>query len=200
MGSAHLRIGAVMKFTGSPEFDQFWSLLKDESPRGLAIVVAAYFDEKLGTLLAQTQPQSFYSRINDAICCGLLTQNEHDDLHVIRDLRNTFAHDLRANDFDPARTRQVESLKTWQIASAAYPKYCDFFPTIPGAIGFVRFWDLWYEVPRTWPRRLRLWGDKGWSRFNSRKNPGKLWSANDLSIQTRGSSEKWRCCGWSAKD
>ena len=39
----------IVRFEGSPEFKEFWSLLESESPRCRTIVVAAYFDEKLET-------------------------------------------------------------------------------------------------------------------------------------------------------
>ena len=126
-----------MKFKGSPEIEEFWSYLENETPRGKVIVVAAYLDEKLGELLGQTQPNSFYSRINDAAATGLLTQNEHDDLHVIRGLRNSFAHDLKAKDFDSNKARQVDALKTWQVV-AAKPEYSDeYFPTPLGRLMYV---------------------------------------------------------------
>lgn len=117
-----------MRFKGSQEFEEFWSLLEDESPRGLTIVVAAYFDEKLGALLGRAKG-SFNSRINHALAVGLLTQNEHDDLHEFRRLRNAFAHNLRAKVFDIAKSQQVNSLKTWKIAVGELPSYDELFPT-----------------------------------------------------------------------
>jgi hypothetical protein len=125
-----------MRFKGSPEFEEFWSLLEDESPRGLTIVVAAFFDEKLGALLGQPRG-SFDSRINNALAIGLLTQNEYDDLHEIRKLRNAFAHNLRAKDFDAAKTEQVNSLKTWEIAASELPDYADLFPAAKDRLLYV---------------------------------------------------------------
>lgn len=125
-----------MCFEGSREFKEFWSLLENESPRGLTIVVAAYFDEKLGDLLNQPRG-SFDSRINNALADGLLTQNEHDDLHEIRKLRNAFAHNLRANSFDAAKSQQVNSLKTWEIAVGKTPLYAELFPTANNRLLYV---------------------------------------------------------------
>ena len=135
-----------MKFKGSPEFQEFWSYLEDESPRGTAIVVAAHFDEKLGDLLGQVQPHSFYSRINDAHATGLLTQNEHDDLHVFRALRNSFAHNLKARDFDASKSSQVDFLKTWQIAVGKLPQYAEFFPSSKERLLYVAaMFSAWFE-------------------------------------------------------
>jgi hypothetical protein len=117
-----------MRFKGSQEFEDFWGLLENESPRCLTIVVAAYFDEILGDLLSQPRG-SFDSRINNALMVGLLSQNEHDDLHDIRKLRNAFAHNLRDNCFDTAKSQQIDSFKTWQIAVGELPSYAELFPT-----------------------------------------------------------------------
>ena len=118
----------AMRFKGSPEIEDFWGLLEDESPRGLTIVVAAYFDEKLGALLCQPRG-SFDSRINNGLVGGLLSQNEHDDLHEIRKLRNAFAHNLRGNRFDTVKSQQVNSFKTWEIAVGELPRYAELFPS-----------------------------------------------------------------------
>ena len=58
-------------------------------------------------LLGQTTDHSFFSRIEDGLSHGLVTQNERDDLHMIRGFRNTFAHNLRANSCltRPSRSR-----------------------------------------------------------------------------------------------
>lgn len=52
---------------------------------------------------------------------GLLTQSEHDDLDVLRHLRNDFAHDLRVKDFDVTSEARVEAMQTWRTASDARP-------------------------------------------------------------------------------
>jgi hypothetical protein len=102
--------GQFMRFKGSQEFEEFWGQLQDESSRGLSIVVAAFFDEKLGSMLGQPNG-TFHSRINNALAAGVLTQNECHDLHVIRDLRNAFAHNLRDNYFDIPKSQKVDSLR-----------------------------------------------------------------------------------------
>ena len=118
-----------MEFKGSSDFEKFGNYLAGESPRGIAIVVAAYFEEKLGDLLPQSHQQNFFTRINSAFAAGLITQNESHDLQIIRNLRNSFAHKLEARDFDSNKAQQVESLKTWQIIVEVFPQYADDFPT-----------------------------------------------------------------------
>lgn len=108
-----------MEFKGHPAVEELSTLLRGESPRCAVIVAAAYFDETLAGLLVDTRNRSFYARIDDALEWGLLTPNEHADLHVLRELRNGFAHDLRIKDFDLSSGARAASLATWRVASAA---------------------------------------------------------------------------------
>jgi len=82
------------------------------------VVVAAYFDEFLLSLLPNPNPkESFYSRIERAFKAGYVSAIEQHDLHVIRELRNSFAHNMRVSRFDADRAKQVESLTIWQKVS-----------------------------------------------------------------------------------
>lgn len=126
----------AMQFNGPSEFVEFWHFLKDETPRGLGVVVAAYFDERLGDLLNNSDG-NFFTRINVALAARILTENEHDDLHVMRKLRNDFAHNLKANTFDAGKTQQINSLKTWQIAVAGFPQYAAMFPNAEDRLLYV---------------------------------------------------------------
>ena len=96
----------VVGFKGNPTVEEFWGFLKGESPRCVAIVSAAFFDETLGRLLGDTRGRRFRDRIDEAAEFGLLTDNERHDLHVLRELRNDFAHDLRTNAFDAKQGRR----------------------------------------------------------------------------------------------
>jgi hypothetical protein len=116
-----MREGVVVEFKAHSKMEELSSFLKEESPRCTVIVSAAFFDETLAGLLGDTNERSLFVRINDALAWGLLTQDEHDDLHVIRALRNDFAHDLRVKDFDAAATVKVAALKLWTTASRALP-------------------------------------------------------------------------------
>ena len=108
-----------MEYKGHPGVEELSSYLVAESPRCAVIVAAAFFDETLKALLADTKERSFSARIKDALEWGLLTQSEHDDLDVLRDLRNGFAHDLRVKDFDGTSEARVEAMRTWRTASDA---------------------------------------------------------------------------------
>jgi hypothetical protein len=110
-----------VEYKGHPGVEELSSHLGAESPRCAVIVAAAFFDETLKALLADTKERSFSARIKDALEWGLLSQNEHDDLHLLRDLRNGFAHDLRIKDFDGTSQAKVEAMMTWRIASDAWP-------------------------------------------------------------------------------
>src|SRR5271157_2943147 len=100
--------------------EELASLLRGESPRCAVIVAAAFFDERLKSLLADTTDGSFSARIKAALEWGLLTRNEHDDLDLLRQLRNGFAHDLRVKDFDVTSEARVEAMRTWQVAKEAW--------------------------------------------------------------------------------
>lgn len=114
---------AMMEAKGDKNVEELWSFLKGESPRCLAIVGAAFFDETLGRLLRDKRERSLHDRINDALKWGLLSPNEHKDLHTIRELRNDFAHNLRNNSFGADRSAIVDSLKTWQVACGTWQKF-----------------------------------------------------------------------------
>jgi hypothetical protein len=109
-----------MRFKGSKAIEEFWSFLENESPRCVSIVVAAYFDERLRALLGKKKGD-FDERINRALKENILTNDEHPDLHTIRDLRNKFAHELRESDFDHAKSKQVNELRIWKKATEDIP-------------------------------------------------------------------------------
>lgn len=110
-----------MEFKGHKNLEELTGLLKGESPRCLVIVAAAFFDEQLKTVLEDNTSQSFAVRIREGLKWGVLTQFEHDDLDVLRELRNQFAHDLRVTDFDNASAGKIARLKLWETAAASAP-------------------------------------------------------------------------------
>jgi hypothetical protein len=108
-----------MEFKGHPHVEELSSLLRDKSPRCAVIVAAAFFDETLKSLLADNKDRSFSASIKEGLDWGLLTQSEHDDLDVLRQLRNEFAHDLRVKGFDAASAATVEAMSIWRTAANA---------------------------------------------------------------------------------
>ena len=146
----------MMEAKGDKNIEELWSFLRGESPRCLAIVGAAFFDETLRHLLGDKEKRSLYDRINDAFRWGLLSPNECDDLHTIRNLRNDFAHDLRINSFDAGRSAKVDSLKTWQIAHKTWtglPKVCpDATRRLLYVVGIIAFRLQKRIKPETGPR------------------------------------------------
>jgi hypothetical protein len=108
-----------MEYHGHPEVEELSDYLKDESDRCAVIFAVAFFDETLAALLGDTNERSFHERLKEALAWGLLSQNEHDDLQILRILRNEFAHDLRSKTLDANAVSLVEKLKTWQIGSSA---------------------------------------------------------------------------------
>ncbi|MCH7989821.1 MAG: hypothetical protein IID46_11825 [Planctomycetes bacterium] len=117
-----------MRFAGNANVAELSDLLKDESERCVVIVAAAFFDETLARILGDTNERSFYARIEDGRDYAILTQLECDDLHEVRNLRNIFAHNLRAATFDCTATAVVESMNVWQVGSKHIQKYQQLFP------------------------------------------------------------------------
>jgi DNA-binding MltR family transcriptional regulator len=103
-------------------FDEFNS----ESDRAAAILGAAYLDELLGQLLTNflivdkasieelispSKPyaplSAFAARITMAYCLGFISTSARDDLRIIKNIRNSFAHQLHGISFT---TTEVERL------------------------------------------------------------------------------------------
>lgn len=160
-----------MKYKGSADFEEFWHFLESESPRGVAVVIAAHFDEKLGQLL-DLPDTTFFGRIKKGLAVGQLTQNEHDDLLVIKDLRNDFAHNLRDKDFDTGKTIRVNCLNTWKIAAETWPFLQEDFITAKDRILYVAgvfFVRFKHRGPRTGSplKEPELWDTEAWLPISS---------------------------------
>jgi hypothetical protein len=111
---------APSRLKGTPEFEEFWRYLEKESARGRAVVIATYFDDRLGQMLGSPE-ESFLSKIETAHRKRLLTHNEYDDLQSIRHLRNLLVHRLGDNEFNSEEKGIINRLKTWRIAAEAMP-------------------------------------------------------------------------------
>ncbi|WP_175444810.1 MULTISPECIES: hypothetical protein [unclassified Janthinobacterium] len=114
-----------MTYKSSTEdgFDQFTRALYDESDRGLALIAASALDFDLGQLLRKTvvdnkkiakeifetsRPlSSFSSRIDVAYLLGILSIEEHHELHLIRKIRNEFGHSFDDTSFS---TKKIKSM------------------------------------------------------------------------------------------
>jgi len=103
-------------------FAQYYDKLQSESPRGSAIVAVSILDQILGELIAaRLQPVtdtpdsllsgvyaplgSFAAKIDIAYRLGVIRPETRKALHVLRDLRNQFAHDYESEGFDTSSCR-----------------------------------------------------------------------------------------------
>ncbi len=96
-----------------PNLEKFWpyvDVLNGESQRGKVLVSAGFLEEHLKQILLAFLvdcPQtaelidggnaplgSFGARITACYVLGLITKDEHDDLQLVRRIRNDFAHDI----------------------------------------------------------------------------------------------------------
>jgi len=114
---------------------QLTNEFRDESDRAAAVLAAAYLDHLLGELISATmtaEPEeveemlfqkgngplgTFSARIDTAYCLGLLSRDERGDLHLIRKIRNDFAHKLAGMSFEGTQTiaNRCRELKSARI-------------------------------------------------------------------------------------
>lgn len=121
------------------EYLTFRNELTRESDRGSALLAASYIDALLEKVLkvkmignkkhlenlfdANGPLGSFSSRINIAYSVGLITKNHHNDLHLIRKIRNVFGHSPSIIGFSDERiASQCKSLKCVTRENALRPR------------------------------------------------------------------------------
>ena len=105
--------------TGNLEIDDLNSLLEslwNLDDRGLVLALAAFAEDTLGMLLVaylgdtkqakdlivnfSAPLGSFSTRIKAAFAIGLLHREQYDDLELLREIRNAFAHDWQGVSFE----------------------------------------------------------------------------------------------------
>ena len=112
------------------EFIDFRTSLIQESDRGSVLMAAAFIEDKLGYLLESYFVENekickqllksngalatFSSKIDLAFLLGLIPKNIFDDLHLLRKIRNEFAHTASKISFETAsikdRTKALSAL------------------------------------------------------------------------------------------
>jgi hypothetical protein len=115
--------------TELPRLAPFWpylDLLRQESERGKVLISTGFMEEQLKNVLLAFMADgkvaadlitsgnaplgTFSSRIAACYALGLITEDEHHDLTLIRRIRNEFAHDIHTTFATPAvidRCRQL---------------------------------------------------------------------------------------------
>jgi DNA-binding MltR family transcriptional regulator len=95
------------------EFMVFLDKLKAESDRGMVLISTGYIEEQLKKILlayfvddpalrslvegGSAPLGAFSARITTSYALGLISKAEHDDLHILRRIRNDFAHNIHAS-------------------------------------------------------------------------------------------------------
>ena len=114
------------------KFFTFRHTLNDESDRGCTLMAAAFLDEEIESLIKAHLVDNkkamksvfdnsgalgtFSSRINMAFLLGLIPKNIYDDLHLLRKIRNDFAHNSSPITFnDNVISQRIKSLKVHQL-------------------------------------------------------------------------------------
>jgi hypothetical protein len=97
------------------DLSEYFRLLRNETDRGCAMIVAAHLDDKLGQLLKSSMTQedqkeierffkgplgSFATRIKLARYLNIISREVREDLDTILDIRNDFGHKLEFENFN----------------------------------------------------------------------------------------------------
>ncbi len=99
-----------------PHLQEFWpylELLERESDRGAVLISTGFLEQQLKDVLLAfmlTSPRAdelvdggnaplgtFGARITACYVLGLISEDEHADLHLLRRIRNDFAHDIHTS-------------------------------------------------------------------------------------------------------
>jgi len=102
---------------------KFFNEFQLESPRACAILTCAYLDNLLNELLRRRLVEdkelfkkidgmTFEQRIDLCYLSGSLSKEEKEDLHLLRKIRNDFAHDININNFKKSDIR-AKCEKLW---------------------------------------------------------------------------------------
>lgn len=151
------------------EHEKYWSDLldeefeKEESDRACVIVAVAMLDHALETLLkACLAPASssedelleaiyapistFSARIDLTYRVGLISPQLRRDLHIIRKIRNDFAHNITSCDFDDSsvRGRIVELNRSSPMIDSLPELRKKFVKGCRGDFQMTVSWILWY--------------------------------------------------------
>lgn len=122
----------------SKDFQGFLDEVHRETDRSAAIIVAAFLDEHIKQLLinylvndeketdlllsSDSALGSFGPRIRAAYCLGLLSKEYFESLKIIKDIRNSFAHQLHGRSFsDTDLTAKCERLKSFMPIKPRVP-------------------------------------------------------------------------------
>jgi hypothetical protein len=146
----------------------FLQELQGESDRGLALVGASVLDEKLRATLAAFMAESgaasrlldagnaplatFSARADACLALGLIDQFEHDEIRLVRKVRNEFAHGLHGTSFQSEPIKgYCSSLKSHLPEGAGHPTADARFRFIHSIVGLVS--RLYYRAE--WVARER---------------------------------------------
>jgi mannitol operon repressor len=168
----------------------FLGELQSESDRGLALVGASVLDDKLRAILggffvkcnaaqwllehANAPLETFSARADTCLALGL-DQGEHEEISLIRKVRNEFAHGLHGTSFKSEPIRgYCSSLKSLLPEGAGHPTADPRFRFINAVVSLASrlyYRPEWVAKER---RALKEWVDSEqvrWRSFESERPP-----------------------------
>ena len=117
------------------EYRQVHADLEAENDRSAAILGAAYLNDLLERLLSRslvdgstTSARDFHGRIDAALGLGLIPTLIAEDLHIVRQIRNKFAHEWKARTLAEAEAQSLVS--KLNLRKAVAPEDLDGYPDI----------------------------------------------------------------------
>jgi mannitol operon repressor len=170
---------------------RFLGELQSESDRGLALVGASVLDDKLRATLgaffvecnaaqrllehANAPLGTFSARADTCLALGLIDQGEHEEISLIRKVRNEFAHGLHGTAFKSEPIRgYCSSLKSLLPEGAGHPTTDPRFRFINAVVSLVSrlyYRPEWVAKER---RALKEWVNSEqvrWRSFESEPPP-----------------------------
>lgn len=121
------------QFSSFSENSEQWSEILDSSERNAVLIAGAAFDVLLERILQKylrsdsTKSKQlingslgrFSTRINACFCLGLISEDELHDLNVVKEVRNSFAHNIFDCDFsNPDVSKIISSMVLGRKANA----------------------------------------------------------------------------------
>jgi hypothetical protein len=173
-----------MRVKDTQDFARFSSELQRETDRGLALVGAALLDDKLAETLrsffcegkaaeallkeGDAPVGTLSSRIELCFALGLIDEFEYQEIHLIRKIRNAFAHSKHGTTFQTERIKSLcSNLKSHLPEGSGYPTKDPRFRLTNSVIAMVLrlyYRPEWVAKER---RTLKTWVPEDFTRWRS---------------------------------
>ena len=160
------------------ELSDFLREFNSESDRGAALTAASMLDERLEEILTAFLAEvparkhllagfnaplgTFSARASAAYALGLIQKNEHEEITLIRKIRNEFGHQWKSVSFDSGRVADLCRQLPW-LGPAEHESEATLRGRFNAAVAILLTDLLWrvrlvaeeQRSSRTWPNKTR---------------------------------------------